>query len=87
MQWSIYAVFEQLYTATVSYLYFVNQYIVSAFSVDFQKYVACYYTIHSFISGMHHSDCVVPSVSRVDDSESRQLLHLGRGYWISGPAE
>ena len=43
--------------------------------------------IHSFISGMHHSDCVVPSVSRVDDSESRQLLHLGRGYWISGPAE
>jgi len=24
-------------------------------------------------------------VSRVDDSEPRQLLHSGRGYWILGP--
>ena len=41
--------------------------------------------IHSFISGMHHYECVVPnietwtSISRVGDSEPYQLLRSGRG--------
>jgi len=46
--------------------------------------------IHSFISGMHHYECIAPNVDiilyRVHNSEPRQLLHAGRGSVIPGPA-
>ena len=47
--------------------------------------------IHSFLAGTMHYECVAPklypSISRVDDSEPRQLLlRSGRGSLMSGPA-
>jgi len=35
---------------------------------------------------MHHYECIVPNIDRVDDSEPRQLLRSGRVSLISGPA-
>jgi len=42
--------------------------------------------IHSWLAPVGLCSTKQTSVSRVDDSETRQLLHSGTGYWISGPA-
>jgi len=33
---------------------------------------------------MHHQECVAPNVD--NRHQSPELLHSGRGYWISCPA-